>query len=70
MCSGAIQHARIANLIYGGHDLKTGACGSVIDLMAEEKLNHHASVKSGVLAEETGQILSDFFKQRRIKKGA
>jgi tRNA(adenine34) deaminase len=70
MCSGAIQHARIANLIYGAHDLKTGACGSVIDLMAEEKLNHHTSVKSGVLAEETGQILSDFFKQRRIKKGA
>ena len=70
MCSGAIQHARIANLIYSAHDLKTGACGSVIDLMAEEKLNHHTSVKSGVLAEETGQILSDFFKQRRIKKGA
>lgn len=68
MCSGAIQHARIANLIYGASDLKTGACGSVINLMTEYKLNHHTKVKSGVLAEETGQILSDFFKQRRLSK--
>ena len=68
MCTGAIQHARIANLIYGASDLKTGACGSVINLMAEEKLNHHTTVKSGVLAEETGLILSDFFKQRRLDK--
>lgn len=70
MCSGAIQHARIANLIYGASDLKTGACGSVIDLMGEAKLNHHTTVKSGVLAEEAGQILSDFFKQRRPSKKA
>ena len=68
MCSGAIQHARIANLIYGASDPKTGACGSVINLMTEEKLNHHTKVKSGVLAEESGQILSDFFKQRRLNK--
>jgi tRNA(adenine34) deaminase len=68
MCSGAIQHARIANLIYGASDPKTGACGSVINLMTEEKLNHHTKVKSGVLAEEAGQILSDFFKQRRLNK--
>jgi tRNA(adenine34) deaminase len=68
MCSGAIQHSRIANLVYGASDLKTGACGSVINLMAEEKLNHHTKVKSGVLADETGQILSEFFKQRRLNK--
>ena len=68
MCSGAVQHARIANLVYGASDLKTGACGSVINLMAEEKLNHHTKVKSGVLADEAGQILSDFFKQRRLNK--
>ncbi len=68
MCSGAIQHARIANLIYGASDPKTGACGSVINLMGEEKLNHHTSVTGGVLAEETGKILSDFFKQRRLSK--
>lgn len=68
MCSGAIQHSRIANLVYGASDLKTGACGSVINLMAEEKLNHHTKVKSGVLADETGQILSEFFKKRRLNK--
>jgi tRNA(adenine34) deaminase len=68
MCSGAIQHARIAKLIYGASDLKTGACGSVINLMSEKKLNHHTTVKSGVLSDETGQILSVFFKQRRLSK--
>lgn len=68
MCSGAVQHSRIANLVYGASDLKTGACGSVINLMAEEKLNHHTKVKSGVLADETGQIISEFFKQRRLNK--
>ena len=68
MCSGAIQHARIAHLIYGASDLKTGACGSIINLMAEEKLNHHTKVKSGLLAEDAGKILSDFFKQRRLSK--
>ena len=68
MCSGAVQHSRIANLVYGASDLKTGACGSVINLMAEEKLNHHTKVKSGMLADETGQILSEFFKQRRLNK--
>jgi tRNA(adenine34) deaminase len=68
MCSGAVQQSRITNLVYGASDLKTGACGSVINLMAEEKLNHHTKVKSGVLADETGQILSEFFKQRRLNK--
>jgi tRNA(adenine34) deaminase len=68
MCSGAVQHSRIANLVYGASDLKTGACGSVINLMAVEKLNHHTKVKSGVLADETGQIISEFFKQRRLNK--
>lgn len=65
MCSGAIQHARIANLVYGASDPKTGACGSVIDLMAEAKLNHHTAVTSGVLAEECGSLLSTFFASRR-----
>lgn len=68
MCSGAIQHARIPTLVYGASDLKTGACGSVVNLMAEEKLNHHTLVKKGILAEESGKILSDFFKQRRVNK--
>lgn len=68
MCAGAIQHSRIANLIYGASDPKTGACGSVVNLMSKEKLNHHTIVTSGVLAEEAGKILSDFFKQRRLNK--
>ena len=67
MCAGAIQHARIARLVFGASDHKTGACGSVIDLMSEEKLNHHTKVTSGVLATECGHTLSAFFSQRRKK---
>lgn len=65
MCTGAIQHARIAQLVYGAHDPKTGACGSVINLMTEDKLNHHTAVIAGVLAEPCGDMLSQFFKRRR-----
>ncbi len=68
MCSGAIQHARIARLVYGANDPKTGACGSVVNLMAEDKLNHHCEVTSGVLADACGEILSAFFKQRRAQQ--
>lgn len=70
MCSGAMQHARIAKLVYGASDPKTGACGSVINLMAEPKLNHHTEVLGGVLALECGAVLSDFFRQRRASKNA
>ncbi len=66
MCSGAMQHARIAKLIYGASDPKTGACGSVINLMDEPKLNHHTEVVGGVLAEDCGAVLTAFFKQRRL----
>jgi len=65
MCAGAIMHARIARLVYGAPDPKTGACGSVVDLFAEERLNHHAEVTGGVLAAEAGKQLSDFFAARR-----
>jgi tRNA(adenine34) deaminase len=65
MCAGAIQHSRIARLVYGASDPKTGACGSVINLMAEPKLNHHTKVAHGLLAEECGALLSAFFKERR-----
>jgi len=68
MCSGAIQHARIARLVYGASDPKTGTCGSVIDLMGEERLNHHTSVTSGILATECGQLLTAFFSARRNKQ--
>jgi tRNA(adenine34) deaminase len=67
MCSGAIQHARIARLVYGASDPKTGACGSVVDLMSEPKLNHHTEVTGGVMAEACGAILSAFFAGRRKK---
>ena len=66
MCSGALQHARIARLVYGASDPKTGACGSVVNLMGEPKLNHHCEVLASVLAEECGAILTAFFKQRRL----
>jgi tRNA(adenine34) deaminase len=65
MCAGAIMHARIARLIYGASDPKTGACGSVVDLFSEKKLNHHTTVKGGVLAVEAGRLLSEFFAARR-----
>lgn len=68
MCSGAIQHARIAKVIFGANDPKTGACGSVINLMAEPKLNHHTEITGGVLAEQCGKLLSDFFSARRKAK--
>ena len=67
MCTGAIQHARIAKLIYGASDPKTGACGSVINLMAEPKLNHHTEISGGILAAECGKLLSSFFSARRKK---
>jgi tRNA(adenine34) deaminase len=65
MCAGAIQHARIAHLVFGASDPKTGACGSVIDLMAESRLNHHTTVTGGILAQECGGLLSAFFASRR-----
>ena len=65
MCAGAILHARIARLVYGAADPKTGACGSVVDLFAERRLNHHAEVAGGVLAAEAGKQLSVFFAGRR-----
>lgn len=65
MCSGAIFHARIARVVYGAKDPKTGVAGSVFDLYANERLNHHASIEGGVLAEECGQLLSAFFAAKR-----
>jgi len=65
MCAGAILHARIARIVYGAGDPKTGACGSVIDLFAERRLNHHTTVTGGVRAAECGALLSGFFAARR-----
>ena len=68
MCAGAILQARIARVVYGARDPKTGANGSVIDLFAVEKLNHHTEIVGGVLAEECGRLLSDFFAARRASR--
>ncbi len=67
MCIGAIFHARIGRVVYGARDPKTGAAGSVIDLFAEERLNHHAEIIGGVRAEECSALLSGFFAARRQK---
>lgn len=69
MCAGAIIHARIARVVYGARDPKTGAHGSVVDLFAEPRLNFHAQIEGGVLAQECGQLLSDFFIERRMQGG-
>lgn len=65
MCAGAMMHARIARVVFGARDPKTGACGSVIDLFAEPRLNHHTLVTGGVLADNAAALLQAFFAKRR-----
>jgi len=65
MCAGAIVLARVARIVFGATDPKAGACGSVLDVLSEPRLNHHPEVLSGVLAPDCGQLLSRFFASRR-----
>jgi tRNA(Arg) A34 adenosine deaminase TadA len=67
MCAGAILHARISRLVYAAPDPKAGACGSVLSVMNHPQLNHKVEVVSGLLAEECGSMLSNFFLKRRGK---
>jgi tRNA(adenine34) deaminase len=67
MCAMAMMHARVRRVVYGAPDPKTGAAGSVLDLFAERRLNHHSQVNGGVLAAESGQLLREFFAERRAR---
>lgn len=68
MCLGAIMHARLARVVFGAADPKTGVCGSVLNLPQEPRLNHHTEVQGGVLEHECGETLRTFFKSRRHKE--
>ena len=68
MCTGAMFHARLARVVFGASDYKTGVAGSVMNVYTHEQLNHHATVVGGVLQEEAREILQRFFKERRAKQ--
>jgi tRNA(adenine34) deaminase len=65
MCAGAIVLARVGRLVYGADDPKAGACGSVLDVIHEPRLNHRAEVVAGILRDECGALLKEFFQKRR-----
>lgn len=65
MCSGAMLHARVDRIVYGASDPKTGAAGSVLDIFASKQINHQTIVEGGIMGEECGQLLRNFFKERR-----
>jgi tRNA(adenine34) deaminase len=65
MCAGAIVLARIARVVYGARDAKAGACGSVLNVLAEPRLNHRPELAAGLMAQESSELLSGFFASRR-----
>ena len=72
MCAGAMMHARLARVIYGAADPKTGVCGSVMNLFAQPQLNHHTALTGGILAADCSAMLKDFFARRRtlVQRGS
>jgi tRNA(Arg) A34 adenosine deaminase TadA len=70
MCAGAILHARIARLVYAAPDPKAGACGSVLSVLNHPQLNHKLDLLPGLLAEECGALLTNFFRKRRLEKSS
>jgi tRNA(Arg) A34 adenosine deaminase TadA len=70
MCAGAILHARIARLVYAAPDPKAGACGSVLSVLNHPRLNHKLELLPGLLAEECGTLLTNFFRKRRLEKSS
>ena len=67
MCAGALVLARVKDLYFGAKDPKTGACGSITNIVKHKKLNHRLKVKGGVLKEECSSLLKEFFKKKRVK---
>jgi tRNA(adenine34) deaminase len=70
MCAGAIILSRVGRLVYGARDPKAGACGSVLDVIHERRLNHRVDITADVLAEECGAMLKEFFARKRLKDAA
>lgn len=70
MCAGAMVHSRIEQLVFGARDAKTGAAGSLIDVLHHPGMNHRVEITEGVLRDECAAMLSDFFRQRRLEKKA
>lgn len=68
MCAGALIQSRVKKVYIGAMDYKTGACGSVLNLLSDYKFNHNVEIETGVLAEECEKILKDFFKELRVDK--
>lgn len=68
MCAGALVLSRIKNLYFGAYDPKTGACGSVANIINHRKLNHRIKVRTGILKEESSSLLTEFFKKKRVER--